>query len=197
MDSKIKQKFKTRHVYSSKAHYHAILERRPSGYLRTKYLRISSNLPKHMSERWRPVKVGITHKNNAIPKVIGMKIYSTGTRRVWKTLWLHKAVSVRGGSRNSATYNHGTAEKKMPRMSAQMAAGIVYKFRRGLCWKIPNLRPRVAKRLLATYRECIGQQRREAGSPPLHKDQSEKVDALGPVQNVLGEIRRGAIAECE
>ncbi len=53
------------------------------------------------------MKAGITHKNNAIPKVIGMNIYSTGTNRIWKTLWLHNTVSVRGGSGNSATYNHG------------------------------------------------------------------------------------------
>lgn len=143
------------------------------------------------------MKAGITHKNNAIPKVIGMNIYSTGTNRIWKTLWLHNTVSVRGGSGNSATYNHGTAEKKMPRISAQMAAGIVYKFRRGLCWKIPNLRPRVAKRLLTMHRECITQKKRKAGSPPLHKDESEKVDALGLEQNVLGETLRGAVAECE
>ncbi len=47
------------------------------------------------------------------------------------------------------------------------------------------------------HRECITQKRREAGSPPLHKDESEKVDALGLEQNVLGETLRGAVAECE
>lgn len=100
-----------------------------------------------------------THKNNAKPKVIGMKMYSAGTRRVPKIFWLHEDVSLRRGSGDSVTYNHGTAEKKMPRMSAQMAAGIVYRLSSGLCWKMPNLRPRVAKRLLAILHEYIAQKR--------------------------------------
>lgn len=34
-----------------------------------------------------------THNNRAIPKVIGMKMNSTGTKRVWNTFWLREKFS--------------------------------------------------------------------------------------------------------
>jgi hypothetical protein len=120
--------------------YQAILAKKPVGFFRTKYFRVSSNkrIPKanyFASNQYLRNDQMTTQEQELTAN--GKKMYSTGTFLVWNALW-----------------KTGTKQKKKANAIAAMMAGIMYLllvdgFPMNGCWKIDSRRVLVESKLLA------------------------------------------------